>query len=165
VPVSSVFPSFTEGVSIDDLDAMFSPPTYPDRIDSIPYSIDDPRFSGGAPRLTVVHNDGRFGVLSGENIAAKIVLPQIELAGDREARVGIVRPVTDATAGLTLTADGRRRLGDAESITSFAQLNARGDMPVRIAARSIRLTLDIAAATPWDYVQGLEIDFAAGGRA
>ena len=53
----------------------------------------------------------------------------------------------------------------ADVATSFTQLNARGDMPVRIAARSLTLTLDIAAGTRWDFLQGLEIEFAAGGRA
>lgn len=159
LPVISAFPSFTSGVSLDDLDAIYGD------LDSIPYSLDDARFSGGTPRLTVVHNDGRFGVLTGDNIAARFDLPYMELASDNVARVNIVRPITDATDGITLTADSRRRLGDAESVTTFTQLNARGDMPVRIAARSLKLRMDIAAATEWDFVQGLEVAFQPGGRA
>lgn len=159
IPVGAVFQSFTEGVSLDALDAIYGD------LDSIPYSLDDARFSGGTPRLTVVHNDGRFGVLTGDNIAARIELPFMELAADREARVNVVRPITDAISGLTLTVDSRRRLGDPANISTFTQLNSHGDMPVRIAGRSLKVTLDVAAAMTWDYVQGLEIAYQVGGRS
>src|SRR5262249_28044376 len=73
IPVSAGFLSFTESVSIDALDAIYGD------LDSVPYSLDDPRFTGGAPKFTVVHRDGRFGTLQGDNVAARIELPFIEL--------------------------------------------------------------------------------------
>lgn len=159
IPVTGAFQTFSIGTSLDALDAIYGD------LESIPYSLDDARFAGGTPQLTFVHNDQTFGVLSGDNIAARIEMPFIEFAQGRTARVNRVRPITDATSGLTLTADQRQRLGDAESISTYTQLNSRGDMPVRIAARSAKLKLDIAAAAEWSYLQGLEITVMQGGRA
>lgn len=158
LPVKAIFNSFSEATTLGDLDGLYGD------LDAVPYSLDDPRFSGGSPRLTVVHFDGRFGVLTGDNLAATFETPFIELANSRTARLKFVRPVTDAIEGLTLTADSRQRLGDASNGETFTALHASGDMPVRIAARSAKLTLDIAAGTAWDYAQGLELEFMVGGR-
>ena len=158
VPVSAIFNSFSEAVSIDDLDAIYGD------LDSIPYSLDDPRFAGGSPRLTIVHFDGRFGVLGGDNIAATLATSFIEPADNMVARVSFVRPVTDATDGLTLTVDSRQRLGDAASSESFSYLHGSGDMPVRVAARSMKMTLTVAEGTSWSYAQELQLEFATGGR-
>lgn len=159
IPVGGVFQSFTEGVSLDSLDAIYGD------LDSIPYSLDDARFSGGTPRLTVVHNDGRFGVLTGANIAARIEIPFLELVPGRRARVGRIEPVTDATSGLTLEIDSRMRLGDPANVTSYTQLNRLGEMPVREQGRHQKARLSIAAGTEWDYLQELIFNFKAGGRA
>lgn len=154
----AVLTSFTEAVSLESLDAIYG------NLDSIPYSLDDPRFAGGEPRLMVVDSTGAFSALSGAPMAATFELPFIELAKDRQARLQRVRPVTDAVSGLTLAVDGRKRLGDGESTVVYTQLNAAGDMPVRSAGRSVKLRLGIAAGTAWSYAEGLEVDFAVGGR-
>ncbi len=158
VSVSAVFNSFSEAVSIDDLDALYGD------LDSIPYSLDDPRFAGGSPRLTVVHFDGRFGVLGGDNVAATLTLPFMELADNRVSRVSFVRPLTDATDGISLVTNSRQRLGDTGTNATFSYFHASGDMPVRLAARSIRFSLQYEAGAAWNYCQGLETEFEAGGR-
>jgi hypothetical protein len=158
LPVIAGFTAFTQGVSIDALDAIYG------NLDAIPYSLDDPRFSGGTPRLTVVNANGTFGALSGSNIAARLQLPLMEIGARQIARVNRIRPISDATSNVALTVDSRQRLGDAESISTYAQLTDRGDMPTRIAARSIGLTLAINAGAAWSYCQGIEINFSTGGR-
>ena len=158
IPCQAAFSSFSEAVSIDQMDALYG------NLDAIPYSLDDPRFSGGEPRITVVHYDGRFGVLSGDNIAATLELPLVEYAADREARINNIRPVTDATTGLTMTVDSRRRLGDAPNTETYTQINDFGDMPVRVAGQSVGIKLDWAAGSDWTFAQGVEVFARQGGR-
>lgn len=156
---SAVLTSFTEAVGLDSLDATYG------NIDSVPYSLDDPRFAGGEPKLMVVSTAGVFGALSGTPMAATIELPFMEFAGQAQARIRRVRPIGNVASGLVLTVDRRKSLGSSESVESYTQLNSSGDMPVRIAARSAKLKVAVAAGTSWDYLQGLELDFAAGGLA
>lgn len=159
LPVYAAFPSFTSGVSIDALDAIYGD------LDSIPYSLDDPRFQGGDPRMTVVNLDGDFGVLSGSNVAATFELPFLELAPGREARIQRAEPVTDATGGITLTSDVRRRLGNGESLSAVTALNDSGYFFPRVAGRHWKPKLEIAAGTDWTYIQALDVEYAIGGRA
>lgn len=156
--VSAGFTSFSEAISIDALDAIYG------NLDSVPYSLDDPRFAGGSPRLTVVGLDGAFGVLSGNPMAATFELPFMEFAGARQARIRRVRPLTDLSGGtITLTADTRKKLGASADTESYTDLNASGDMPVRIAGRETKLKLALAASSTWTYVQGIELEYFPGG--
>jgi hypothetical protein len=158
--VSAAFTSFSEAISIDALDAIYG------NLDAIPYSLDDPRFAGGEPRLTVVRLDGTFGVLSGEPLAASFELPYIEYAKDREARIRRVRPLGDfPRSGLILTATARKRLDGTPKVDIFTTMNTQGDMPTRIAGKSVKLKFQIEESESWTYAQGLEVEYAAGGRA
>jgi hypothetical protein len=158
--VSAAFTSFSEAISIDALDAIYG------NLDAVPYSLDDPRFAGGEPRLTVVRLDGTFGVLSGEPLAASFELPYIEYAKDREARIRRVRPLGDfPRSGLTLTATARKRLDGTPKVDIFTTMNTQGDMPTRIAGKSVKLKFQIEESASWTYAQGLEVEYAAGGRA
>jgi len=154
----SIFPSFSASISIDALDALYG------NLDAVPYSLDDPRFSGGDPRLTIVANDGTFNVLSGSNLKATFrEAPQEPFAG-RRARISRVRPQTDAVSGVTLSLTYSQRLGDTQVTDTYTDLRMSGDMPVRTAGRYITPALEIAAGTVWTYAQG--IDYAgieAGG--
>lgn len=155
------FTSFSAAVSIDDLDAL-----YPGGIDLLEYSLDDPRFAGGEPRFTLVNLAGEFGVLTGDPVEVTFEIPFMEFAKDRQARIRRVRPIGDFhAASLTLTAKARKRLGGTIVTDTYTELNSVGDMPVRIAGRSVSLKLVVAESANWTYGQGLEIDFAAGGRA
>jgi hypothetical protein len=155
----AVLTSFTEAVSIDALDAIYG------NLDAIPYSLDDSRFAGGEPKLTVLNSAGAFGTLTGSPMAAAFELPFIEYAGHREARIRRVRPLWDGASGMTLRADARKSLGSSENSSVYTQLNSAGDMPVRIAGRSVKLKVEIAAGTVWNFAQGVELDLAPGGRS
>lgn len=158
LPVQAVFSSFTEATALDSLDALYA------SIDDVPYTLDDPRYSGGSPRLTFVHLGGRFGVLAGPNVEANIETQFIELADNRVARVRFIRPVSDAIDGVSLVVDSRQRLGDATDQEIFDYLHASGDMPVRISARSVKVGFKVAAGADWSYAQELQFELDAGGR-
>lgn len=158
--VAAAFTSFSEAISIDELDAIFG------NLDSIPYSLDDPRFAGGEPRLTVVNQLGEFGILSGEPLEATFELPFIEFGKDREARIRRVRPIGDfPRTGMTLYATARKRLDGASASDTFTTVNDRGDMHTRIAGKDVKLKLVIEENADWSYAQGLEVEYAFGGRA
>jgi hypothetical protein len=158
--VSAAFTSFSQAISIDELDAIYG------NLDSIGLSLDDPRFAGGEPRLTVVNLAGEFGVLSGEPLQATFELPYIEYAKDREARIRRVRCIGDfPRSGLTLTATSRKRLGGALVTDVFTTVNTQGDMHVRIAGKDVKLKLEVEEGAAWTFGQGLESEYAFGGRA
>jgi hypothetical protein len=153
--------TFSPAVSLDALDAL-----YPGGLDLLPYSLDDPRFQGGEPRLTVIKNTGEFGVLTGEAYAASIEIPWVEYAGQRQSRIRRVRPVGDFPAsGLTLRASARKRLGGTSDTDSYSTINAIGEFPIRVAGRHVKFKLSIEAGANWEYAQGLDVEFNAGGRA
>jgi hypothetical protein len=158
--IQAGFGSFSAAISIDALDAL-----YPGGIDLLPYSLDDPRFQGGEPRLTVVKNTGEFGVLTGDPMAAEFEVPFMEYAGERVARIRRVRPVGDFPAsGLTLTASARKRLGSSSEIDNYTTVNSGGEFPVRVASRHVKLKLSIEEGASWDYAQGFDVEWNVGGR-
>ena len=157
LPVNGVLYTYSEGTTLEQLDALYG------NLDSIPYSLDDPRFASGSPRVTVVHFDGRFGVLAGDALEAEIETPFIALADTRQTRVRFVNPVTDATDGISLTIDARVRLGDDANETVYDTLRDSGEIPVRKTGRFIKVKQAIAAGTDWTFTQGLDFKVEAGG--
>lgn len=159
LPVMAVFPSFSESVSLEQLDAL-----YPGGLESIPYSLDSFRFSGGVPRLTLVGINGTFNALGGPNLEAKFVTANIEMANGRKSRVRTYRPLGDAVDGISVKIEYGDRLGDTFGSETYTDLRSNGDMPVRVASRYMKTTQTIAAGSVWHYAQGAEYEFEAGGR-
>lgn len=156
--IAGIFPGFTSNTSLEELDVL-----YPSGVDSIPYSLDDPRWAGGEPSLFVVNGENEIGTLAGNNMAARLRLGFRELVPGRVARLRWLRPITDAISGIRVRMDCKARLGDTEMLSTFGALTTSGDMPVRASGRHIGFTFDIAADTVWSYVQGFEATFEAGG--
>jgi hypothetical protein len=155
---SGLFPGFTASIGLEDLAVI-----YPN-LDTMPYSLDDPRFSGGNPRLYIVDADNKVGTLAGDNLAVQLDMGFAQLTPGYRARVRAVRPVTDATSGITMVLDARARLGDAPNLSTEATLRASGVIPIRAAGRYISTSIRFAAGTDWDYIQGIEIDAEQGGE-
>ncbi|WP_324807222.1 hypothetical protein SH584_11495 [Sphingomonas sp. LY29] len=126
-------------------------------------SFDSGRFVGGDP-LFYVFQEGTIGTFSGDNMAAKIVGRSVEMIEGRDARIRRVRPMTDATDGITVRLDTRQRLGDMGTRRDFTTLQASGEMPVRARGRFVEPRLMIAAGEPWTYLQGIDATLAVGGR-
>lgn len=156
--ITGIFPGFTANVSLEELDVL-----YPSGLDSIPYSLDDPRWAGGEPSLFVVSGENEIGTLGGNNMAAKFRTGFRELVPGRYSRLRWIRPITDAISGMTVRMDTKARLGDTEVLSSFGTLRTSGDMPVRASGRHIAFEFEIAADTVWSYVQGFSLDYEPGG--
>jgi hypothetical protein len=156
--VRATFNGYAQGVSLDDLDAIF---TNLDLMGDI--SLDDARFQGGAPLLLAINSANEVGTMTGDNLAATLQPPFIELVEGRAARISQVRPIGDATSGLTVQFNARQRLGDTGSSESFATQQDSGDIDCRVSGRFVRPIVTIAAGTAWSYFQGLYISMMAGG--
>lgn len=153
-----LFPGFTTSLGLEEVSAL-----YPN-IDTMPYTLDDPRWSGGNPKLYLVDADNKVGTLAGDTLAVQLDMGFAQFTPGYRARVRSVRPVTDATSGMTLVLDAKARLGDAVSLTTESTLRASGIMPIRASGRYISTSLRFAAGTDWDYIQGIEIDAEQGGE-
>jgi len=154
LPIMGAFTGFTETTTTDAIAGT---------VDSISLPVDSAVYAGGEPRIFYVNAAGELGTLTGAALAAYLETPANEIAPGRYARPYMMRPITDAIAGMMLDLDARRRLGDAEGITSKSELRASGDMPVRSNGRVFRCGLTIAAGTDWNFVQALTVDYGDGG--
>lgn len=154
--IKAVFQAFTSNISLDALDAL-----YPGGLDTIPVSLDSALFQGGEPRLYGVTDGGIVSTFTGANLAATIEWPFQDIG--QRARIFTTRPITDATDGLTVTLNAKARLGDTESNSSGGTIRSSGHVPVRANGRYTSAKVEIDAGTDWAFIQGLELEFGAGG--
>lgn len=124
--------------------------------------FDAGRFIAGDPTF-YVFTDGLLGTFSGENMAASITGRNMEILEGRDARIPRVRPMTDATAGVTVRLSTRQRLGDAERRGDFSSLQASGEIPTRARGRFVTAKVSIDADQPWTFLQGVDATVKAGG--
>lgn len=155
---TGIFPGFSTSFGVDDLEAEYG------GTDDTAFTTDDPRWTGGNPRLYFVSSDRKIGTLAGDNLAARFDMGFTQFSPGRRARVRGLRLVSDIIDGVTATLDARARLGDVVANTSTTTLRASGLLPVRAAGRFISTSLVFEAGAVWDFVQGIEIDFAPGGE-
>jgi hypothetical protein len=125
--------------------------------------LDSGRFIGGDPAFYVFNQDAELGTFSGLNMAASITGRHVEIAEGRDTRLRMVRPMTDATSGITIQLDARQRLGDPARRRDFTTLRDSGEMPVRNRGRFITAKVSLAADEPWTYLQGIDATVATAG--
>ncbi len=126
-------------------------------------SFDAARFDAGDPKF-YVFSDGLLGTFAGDNMAARTVGRKTEIFDGRDARIRRVRPMCDATAGLTVRLDTWQRLGDQPRRADFTTMQAGGEMPVRARGRFARATLSLAEAADWTFLQGLDVTATRSGK-
>lgn len=125
-------------------------------------SFDAARFQTGDPRF-FIFSAGVLGTFAGHNMAARLTGRNVEVLGGRDARLRRVRPMTDATGGITVRLDCRQRLGDDPRRGDFASLQASGEIPTRARGRFVKARMSIAEGQAWTYAQGIDATIEAGG--
>lgn len=125
-------------------------------------TVDDPRFSGGAPRLFAVQG-GKIGTMEGAPLAAKIWMGFVEFVKDRVGRIRSFRPVGDMTEAACVL-DCRQRLGDAENLRTCDDMRDSGIMPVRASGKYVATKLTIPAGHRWTYIRAFEYELSGGGE-
>lgn len=156
---SGLFPGFTTSIGLDDLPSLGYT-----NIDTMAISLDDPRWSGGNPRLYVVDENREVGVLNGDTLTATLELGYYELTKGRRARIRKIRPVSDAIEGFAVRVNCKARMGDLDDIETSGTLNPSGVIPIRNSGRYSKISLEIAGGTDWTLIQSLEVECEAGGR-
>ena len=156
MPIEGVFAGFTSSSTLEDVAV-----TYPD-LDAMPYSLDDPRFSGGSPQFYAVQG-GRIGSLSGDNVKAVFQMGFGDFARGTLARFRQVRPITDCIDDMNVKLDVRFRLGDSENMRVAGPLRDSGAMPIRATGRFVKPRWEIPEGAVWSYAQALEFDYEPAG--
>lgn len=155
LPFDGLFPGFENSTDLDALAAL-----YPD-LDAMPFSLDDPRFSGGAPKLYLVQN-GQIGVLTGPNMVARITTGEFVPSGGRTTRLRALWPETDAIAGISCVVTESQRRGDGGKLRTGGNLQASGRIPLQ--ANGKYMAFDWTINNPdWSYIDGFVMEAGAGG--
>lgn len=158
IPFSGLFAGYESSQTLEEVAAL-----YPD-LDTMPYSLDDPRFQGGDPRLYVVDRLNQIGALSGPNLAATLTMGWQAPADPNVTRVQAVWPMSDALTGTSITIDARQQMGGPQGIVTDGTQQPSGRIPIRARGRYLQITVSYAAGTRWSYTQGIDIDFGTGGK-
>lgn len=155
LPVDGVFAGFENSQTLEEVSAVYT------NLDTMPYSLDDPRFKGGAPTLYVVQS-GVLGVLAGTTLlAAEFETAQFPMFGARGARIRALWPDTDATAGITVTIRAAQRQGDTPETRTATNLQSSGRVPLQHRGKFLNMGLRIED-NGWSYANGLVIEAEPG---
>lgn len=156
-PFTGFMDGFTTSTTLETLAA-----TYTD-LDAMTISLDDGRWNGGNPQLYFFDESNKAGTLTGSTLEAELQWGFNEPTQGYRARVRGIRPVTDASSGLTLTVDARQRLADSENLSSSSTIRNSGSMAIRANGRYLKPSVLFAAGTDWNYIAGIEYECEAGG--
>ena len=157
IPFLGMFAGYESSLSLEAV-AM----TYPD-LDTMPYSLDDPRFQGGDPRLYIVTTDSRVGAFSGPNLQATLTQGWWAPAEPNVARVQALWPVSDATDGITVLIDARQQMGGPLGVRTENDMQASGRVPIRNRGKYLAISVTHAAGSAWSFSTGFDLDWDAGG--
>lgn len=155
--LDGVFAGFTSSLTLEAVSAL-----YPN-LDAMPYSLDDSRFAGGAPRFYVVQA-GQVGTLTSDSLAASFKYSFNQFTPGYVTRFRAVRPIGDSVDGNAVTLDCRARMGDSPVPVSAGDIRTSGIMPVRASGRFTKAAWDIAAGSVWSFAQALEFEYDQGGE-
>ncbi len=151
------FRAYTQGYTLDQLDAFGT-------IDTLPYSLDSRIWAGGTILLSGFDSAHKLGNFAGDNLAATIETADIDSQGGQRVFVSGIRPIVD-TSGVTAAVGYRDNLSDPVSYTTPTSPGSDAYCPQRISRRFVRAQVNIAAAASWTHAQGIEtIQQPAGER-
>lgn len=157
MPFSGFFGGYESSLTLEDVAVL-----YPN-LDTMPYSLDDPRFQGGDPRLYVATRANEIGALAGPNMEATLSYGWQAPADPDVSRVQAVWPMSDAIDGITISIDARQQMGGPLGIVMEGNMQQSGRVPIRARGKYMATTMTIAAGTRWTYAQGFDLEFSQGG--
>lgn len=156
--ITTLFSGVSRDIALDELDRPFPV------LDGVPYSFDDPYFKGGDPRFYVMDDQNRLGTLTGSTMQVEFSGAQMELAQGREARIQIVRPISDVETGINLTMRTSDRLGAAPNVSAYTGMAASGDIMVRDRGRFAQIDMALDAGANFGFMQGVDVVLARGAK-
>lgn len=156
-PFDGLFSGYEAGVTLEALDA-----AYPGGLETVPYSLDDPRFDGGSPSLYVVQNQ-QLGLFAGAPLEVKIKQGFVAPGKGKRFRLRAVWPEIDATSGVTVGIEGRQRMGDLPDAVSSGVMQSSGRIPMRVAGKYFVPQFTVAAGTDWGIFTGYALEGEPAG--
>lgn len=154
---NGLFSGFESGLTLEALAVL-----YPD-LDTMPMSLDDPRFNGGDPRFYVVGSDNTVGSLSGPNMAAAVETGWLEPVAPNVARIRGAWPNGDAIEGVRVIVDARQRQGDTQAVRTSGDMQPSGRAPLRASGKSVKVRVEHEAGAEWSYLTGVDLEMDRAG--
>lgn len=143
------------GYTLDGLDTLGY------TLDTLPFSLDDRVWTGGAPQLAYFDSDHKLNYYSGSSLAAQFKTGQLSGSPGRRVFCAGIRPIGSALDGTNsvpriklYTADSANDTGTATTATT---VGVDGVCPQRSSARYLYAQMDIDAGGTWQQAQGLEV--------
>lgn len=148
-----IFPSFTTGYTLDQLDSLYS------SIDSIPVSLDSALWSGGIPTVHGFDTDLKLGAYGGAASTARFETGEIDanpfgymfVRGVRPLVTGDPTTVTVALSARTAQDNAARSFG-----TATARTTRTGVCDFRTAGRFLSARLELTGG--FDRAMGVQFD-------
>jgi hypothetical protein len=158
VEAEYMFRHVSTAATLDDVHAAF-----PDGIDTIPGSLDDSRWQGGAVNMAGFDTDHKLGHFAGDNLAATVETGEAQLMPGRRALVTGIYPLVDgAAASVTLGTRNRQ----SETVTWGTETAPHADTGMACLfadARYHRARVSIAASADWEHATGIDPEFTDSG--
>ncbi|SCW56969.1 hypothetical protein SAMN02927924_01431 [Sphingobium faniae] len=147
---------FDIGYTLEQLD-QFGP------LDTLPFSLDDPKLLGGQPRAVGFDASGNYGALNGGVLEARFETGDWQAAPGSRAFVNAVRPMVDAQTVTCAAGTRQQVLHDPISWTPDCAQATDGRCPMRASGRYVRARTNIPAGQSWTRATGIEVHASAEG--
>lgn len=154
--MSWLMSGFDIGYTLESLDE-FGP------LDSLPFSLDDPKLQGKRFRAVGFDATGNYGPLNGDTMTARLDTGDYESEPGRRSFVNGVRPIVDAPAVTCAVGTRPQSMADALSFTADAPKAIDGSCPLRAAGRYMRFRTVIDGMQTWSRATGLEVPVLVEG--
>lgn len=151
-----IWSAITGGVFLEDLDVL-----YPEGLDSISFSLDDPRWQPNTMEMVCVNTDGKVNTLSGSVLTGTLETGEFK-DGDNIIMINRVRPKISKATGSVKVSIGVRFLETENPVYSpFATVGSNGYADIRYSGRFIRGKLETGQH---EGITGIEFEAIIRGK-
>lgn len=141
---------FTQGYTLEQLDAFGT-------LETLPYSLDSLAWTGGLSRLGAFDTSHRLAYFTGSNLAATLETGEVPLAEGKRFLTRRIRPLVDGGT-ITAAVAGRDVLTATSSFGTAQAIETSGVVNLRQHSRYMKFRTSIAAAGTWTHAQGIELE-------
>ena len=145
----------TERVDLDSLDQFGT-------METLPFSLDSPFWSGGNIILGVFGTDNKLSNLTGPFLEGKFETPDAQLNPEGRTYISGITPIIDASE-MFASIGSREKLGDNLVFTNEEAMESTGDIPINTSGRYLRARIRIPVGIPWFLAQGVNPILAQDG--
>jgi hypothetical protein len=138
VETDHLFRGISAGYSLDGLDSVSG------SVDSLPASLDDPLWKGGALLLAGVTSAHELGFFTGDPLDATVETGEVQMFPGRRAFVRSIRPFVDGGGAVTVRIGTRNAQGDPVSWGAETALDSLGLAEARSSARFHRARVSVS---------------------